>query len=143
MQENSVHGSILINANASRVWEALTNPDQIVLYTGSKATTDWAVNSSVSWAGELFGTTYENKGIILENSPHSVLKFTYWSGMGGDMDLPDNYSVVTYNINELEAGSVELAYSRVKIPTEMETLVFKDNIKSMLEEIKRIAEVQS
>lgn len=142
MQENSVHGSILINANASRVWDALTNPDQIVLYTGSKTTTDWAVNSSVSWTGELFGTTYESKGIILENAAYSILKFTYWSGLGGDMDLPDNYSIVTYTLNELDNDSVELAYSRIKIPTEMETQIFKENIKSMLEEIKRIAEEQ-
>ena len=140
MKKNSVNGSIKINATPSKVWNVLTNPDKIVLYTGSVTKTDWKVDSPITWSGEMHGSKYENKGKVLENTPNSFLRYTYWSGMGGDADLPENYSEITFTLNHVDNNNLELTYSRIKIASELETQIFQGHIQSMLEEIKRVSE---
>jgi uncharacterized protein YndB with AHSA1/START domain len=139
MTQNSVTGGIIINAQAEKIWEVLTNPDKIVLYTGSNTITNWQIGSSISWKGEMHGTAFENKGKILEVDQNKVLKYTYWSGIGGDADLPENYSEITFNLNSVNNG-IGLTYTRTNIPTEIETQIFQGHIQSMLEEIKKLAE---
>jgi uncharacterized protein YndB with AHSA1/START domain len=140
MENNSIRESIIIKASAPIIWDILINPEKIKLYIGSATTTDWAVGSPISWEGEMQGMTYNNKGKVLENVPHNRLRYTFWSGMGGDIDLPENYSEITFELKPLGNGSVELVYSREKIPTEIEKEVFEQNLPSMLQEIKRLAE---
>ena len=140
MDNNSVKGSIKINAALSKIWDTLTNPAKIMLYTGSAADTDWLKGSPVTWSGEMQGTKYQNKGKVLENAPGKLLRFTYWSGMGGDADLPENYSEITYTLNPVNDNLVELTYSRIKIPTVLEKQIFDGHIQLMLEEIKRLSE---
>jgi hypothetical protein len=88
----------------------------------------------------MHGTKYQNKGTIKEVKISQLLKFTYWSGMGGDADSPENYSEITYTLNQLDSGTIELSYSRINIATEIETQIFQEHIQSMLEEIKNISE---
>ena len=110
MDHNSIKDSITINAPVLKIWDVLTNPDKIVLYMGFQTLTDWAVGSPIAWEGEMHGAKYRNKGEVLENIPNKLLRFTYWSGMGGDADLPENYSEITYTLNPVDENSVELAY---------------------------------
>lgn len=140
MDIHSIQGSININATFSKVWDVLTNPVKIVLYTGSMTQTDWAKGSPITWSGEMHGTTFQNKGQVLENVPNSHLRYTYWSGMGGDADLPENYSEITWTINPVSADQVELSYARIKIPTDLEVQIFQGHLPSMLAEIKKLAE---
>lgn len=140
MDKNSVSGSVKINATPSKVWDILTNPNKIVLYTGSTTQTDWNVGSPITWSGEMHGAKYENKGKVLENNPNNLLRYTYWSGMGGDSDLPENYSEISYNLKQADDNYLELIYSRIKIATEIETQIFQGHIPSMLGEIKRLSE---
>ena len=140
MENNSVKGSIRINAPLSKIWDTLVNPEKIALYTGSATRTDWIKGSPVTWSGEMHGTKYQNKGVVLENTPNKLLRYTYWSGMGGDADLPENYSEITYTLKPVDNNCAELSYSRIKIPTVLEKQIFDGHLHSMLEEIKRISE---
>ena len=140
MNSNSVNGSIIVNAAVSKLWDILTNPDKIVLYIGSQTNTDWAVGSAITWEGEMHGTKFQNKGKVLENVKNKLLRFTYWSGMGGDKDLPENYSEIIYALNPLGDNSVELTYSRINIPTDFEKQIFEGYLPSMLQEIKKLSE---
>lgn len=140
MDKNTVNGSVVINATLSEVWDILTNPDKIELYTGSITKTDWHVDSPITWSGEMHGTKYENKGKVLKNIPTQLLRYTYWSGMGGDADSPENYSEITYTLKQADDNSIELTYSRIKIATEIETQIFQGHLQSMLDEIKRLSE---
>lgn len=135
-----VKGSIKINAPASKIWDILTNPDKITLYTGSRAHTDWAFGSPITWEGEMQGTRFQNKGKVMEVDKDRLLRFTYWSGMGGDKDLPQNYSEISYAINPADKDSSELTYARVKIPTAIEKQIFEQHLPYMLEAIKKLAE---
>jgi uncharacterized protein YndB with AHSA1/START domain len=140
MDNNSIQGSITINATPSKLWDVLTNPEKIVLYTGSMAQTDWSQGSPITWSGEMHGTKFQNKGQVLENMAGSQLRYTYWSGMGGDADLPENYSEITWALDPLGADQVELTYARIRIPTNLETQIFQEHLSSMLAEIKKLAE---
>lgn len=137
---NTVNGNIIINAKSSKIWDILTNPDKIKLYTGSTTKSDWQVGSAITWSGEMHGVKFENKGKVLENKPNQLLRYTYWSGMGGDTDLPENYSEITYTLKQIDDNSIELTYSRIKIATEIETQIFQGHIQSMLSEIKKLSE---
>lgn len=140
MDNNAVKGSVIIKASAPAIWEVLTHPDKVVLYTGSRIHTDWTVDSPITWEGEMHGKKFQNKGKVLENIENRLLRFTYWSGMGGDQDLPENYSEITYTLDQMEEGVIELGYSRVEIATSMEQQIFEQFLPSMLEEIKKLAE---
>jgi uncharacterized protein YndB with AHSA1/START domain len=140
MENNAIKASITINASVSEIWDVLTNPEKIVLYLGSQIKTDWKAGSLITWKGEMHGTTFQNKGKVLENKLNKVLRFSYWSGMGGDADLPENYSEITYGLNTLSDHSTELVYTRIKIPTALEKQIFNAHLPSMLGEIKKLAE---
>lgn len=140
MDNNAVKASIIINAAASKIWNVLTNPDKIALYTGSQTDTDWVVGSPITWEGEMHRRKFRNKGEVLDYVSNKLLRFTYWSGMGGDADLPENYSEIAYTLKQSDDNSTELTYSRIKIATEIETQIFQGHIQSMLDEIKRLSE---
>jgi uncharacterized protein YndB with AHSA1/START domain len=140
MESYSVKGSIKILAPLAKIWDVLTDPDKIILYTGSKTETDWQPGSQIVWFGEMQGLKYQNKGKVLENKPNRLLKFTYWSGIGGDADLPENHSEILYTLNPMDDHSTELSYSRIKIPTSVEKQIFEQHLPFMLEEIKKLAE---
>ncbi|MGL5888864.1 MAG: SRPBCC family protein [Bacteroidia bacterium] len=140
MNNNTVKGSIKINASSTNIWDVLINPAKIVLYTGSLMQTDWKVGSPITWSGDMHGTKYINKGQVLEVIPEKLLRYTYWSGMGGDQDLPENYSEISYTLNLTDDENILLEYTRINIATEIETQIFEQHIDSMLSEIKKLSE---
>src|SRR5215204_5744439 len=67
--------SATINAPASKVWDALTKPEQIKQYMfGTQVTTDWKVGSPITYTGEWKGQAYEDKGKVLEIEPAKALQ---------------------------------------------------------------------
>lgn len=101
MSENfTSKASIEINAPASKVWEALTNPEMIKQYLfGTDAKSDWKVGSPITYTGTWEGKTYEDKGTILELIPNKLLVSTYWSSMSGTPDVPESYQKVSYELS--------------------------------------------
>ena len=86
-----------IDAPANRVWEALTDPDEIAKYMfGSRVDTDWQPGSSITWKGEYEGKPFEDKGEILEVVRDRRLKMTHYSPLSGEEDVPENYHTLTY-----------------------------------------------
>jgi uncharacterized protein YndB with AHSA1/START domain len=98
-----VTGSVEVNADPEKVWDAMTNPEIIKEYLfGTQTITDWQPGSEIMFQGE-YGENlefkYRDKGIVLRNIPFKVISYTYWSGFSGLEDKPDNYGIVTYSIN--------------------------------------------
>ena len=103
---------VTIEAGSARVWSALTDPAQIKQYLfGTEATSDWQVGSSVTYKGVWQGTPYEDKGTVLEAEPGKKLVSTYWSGMSGKPDVPENYVTVTYEMHEQD-GETEVTIAQ-------------------------------
>lgn len=93
--------TIKVNAPASKVWEALTNPDMVKQYFfGTNLKTDWKVGGPISYSGEWQGKAYEDKGTVLEFVPEKRMVSTYWSSMGGLPDVPENYKTITTELYE-------------------------------------------
>lgn len=90
-----------INATPGKVWDAMTDPDQIQKYMfGSRVTTDWQAGSRIVWAGEYQGKAYEDRGEILRIEPGHLLEVTHFSPLSGQPDVPENYHTLTYELVE-------------------------------------------
>ena len=62
-----------INAPASKVWDALTKPEQIKQYMfGTEVTTDWKVGSPITYKGEWKG---KERGITHWNLSVQEMRF--------------------------------------------------------------------
>ena len=95
-----------INAPASKVWDALTDPSLIKQYLfGTEVNTDWQVGSPITYRGEWEGKTYEDKGKILQIEPEKLLVSTFWSSPAGLPDLPENYKTVHYELSPENGGT--------------------------------------
>jgi len=129
-----------IDAPANRVWEALTDPDEIAKYMfGSRVDTDWQPGSAITWKGEYEGKAFEDKGEILEVVPDRRLKMTHYSPLSGLDDVPQNYHTLTFTLTERDAGThVELAQDNNGSQDEADRS--SSNWKSMLEGLKTVVE---
>ncbi len=96
----------IIKAPIDKVWNALTNPEMVKQYFfGSNQETDWNVGSKVLWTGEYDGTTYVDKGVVLEYLPNKKLSYSYLSSWSGLDDKPENYLMVSYEVTPTENGT--------------------------------------
>ncbi len=97
-----VKNTIIINAPAANVWDALVNPEQTKKYMfGCETVSDWRVGSPLLWK-----MIYEGKemipvkGIILVIQPAKLLKYTVIDPNAAMEDIPENYLNVTYSLTE-------------------------------------------
>jgi uncharacterized protein YndB with AHSA1/START domain len=101
MSNLSLNTTITVNAPASKVWQALTDPEIVKQYFfGTLVKSDWKKDSPITWSGEWEGKAYEDKGNILDITPGKYVKYSYWSSMSGTVDIPENYQNVSYDLAE-------------------------------------------
>ena len=94
--------TIHINAPASKVWAALTEPAIMKSWM-----TEWEMEIMASWQpgtpriirGNLQGRPEENKGTIVQSEPGYLLQYTYWSSLSQLADIPENYSLITFQLS--------------------------------------------
>jgi uncharacterized protein YndB with AHSA1/START domain len=93
-----VKNTIVINAPASQVWDALVNPQQTKKYMfGCETVSDWKVGSPLLWKG-----THEGKemvfvkGEIVDIKPEKLLVYTTIDPHSAIDDTTENYLTVTY-----------------------------------------------
>jgi uncharacterized protein YndB with AHSA1/START domain len=97
-----VNKSVEIKAEPNRVWSGLTDPEKVKQYFfGTNIRSDWEKGSPIIFSGEFVGQSFEDKGTILEVDYGRSLKYDYWSGFSGLEDKPENYSTVTYTLEDL------------------------------------------
>ena len=96
-----VKKTIKINVNASKVWNALTNPKIIKKYLfGTKVITDWKVGSEISFQGKWEGKKFKDRGTIEKFEIEKVFQYTYWSTFSGLEDKKENYSLIIFELSE-------------------------------------------
>ncbi len=133
--------SVLINADATKVWDVLTNPDKIKVYLfNSETKTDWKVGSPVTFSRISGGKEYVDKGKLIEVVPQKLLRFSYFSCQEGYADIPANYSIITYTLQKENEDNIKLIYRREHIPIVFEQQNQEKFLPGMLENIKKIAE---
>ena len=99
MTGHVAHAETEISASPDQVWDALTDPSAIEKFMfGSKVSTDWQVGSAITWAGEMEGRSYEDKGEILQADKPERLRVTHYSPLMGQPDEPENYHTLDYRL---------------------------------------------
>ena len=132
--------SITINVPAGKVWEALIDPALIRQYLlGTNVTSDWKVGSKITYRGEWKGKPYEDKGEILQMIPNKLFQSTFWSGSSGLEDQPENYAVVTYQLEQIN-GSTKVSVSQDRCPSREACKDAEENWGQVLESMKRLLE---
>jgi uncharacterized protein YndB with AHSA1/START domain len=101
MEKLVVKNSILINAPAAIVWDALVNPEQTKKYMfGCKTLSDWKAGSTLLWSAVYEGKeTVFVKGTIIDIVPQKLLKYTVIDPNAAMADIPENYLNVTYELS--------------------------------------------
>lgn len=134
--------TIQINSPASKVWEALTNPELIKQYFfGTETVTDWKKGSPILWRGIWEGKPYEEKGNVLDVQSGRFLKFNYWSPSSGTVDSPENYSIITYALAEGK-GKTEFTITQSGFKTEETRDHSIRNWRMVMEGLKKLLEQQ-
>jgi uncharacterized protein YndB with AHSA1/START domain len=109
-QPLTISNSIDIHAPASKVWNALTNPQETKKYMfGCEALSDWKEGSALIWKGNFNGVeVIAVKGIVKKIRPGKYLEYTVIDPNNPKIpDLPENYLTVTCELTE-ENGTTTL-----------------------------------
>jgi len=129
-----------INAPVASVWQAFTDPAMIKQYLfGTTVTSDWKLGSSITYTGEWEGKSYEDKGQIIDVIPFKRLHTTYWSGMSGKPDKPENYVDVFYEVEPADDGS-KVTITQEGIENEEGVEHMKKNWGMVLDGMKKLLE---
>jgi uncharacterized protein YndB with AHSA1/START domain len=129
-----------IKAAPARVWEVLTDPDQLKeIWFGADVKTDWQPGSSVTWSGEWEGKPYQDKGEILEADPGRLLKVTHYSPLSGQPDVPENYHTLTYQLDD-HGTSTHLSLTQDNNSSEEEAAHSRGMWEMLVAKVKEAAE---
>jgi uncharacterized protein YndB with AHSA1/START domain len=132
--------SIDIAAPATRVWAALTEPDQIAAYMfGSRVETDWEVGHPITWNGEWEGKPYQDKGQVLAYDEPERLSVTHFSPLTGQDDVPENYHTLVYELDENDDVTT-VSLSQDNNGSEEEADHSRANWQMMLDGLKKVVE---
>jgi uncharacterized protein YndB with AHSA1/START domain len=132
--------SVTINANKSKVWDALVNPESIKQYMfGTTVVTDWRERSPIIWKGEWQGKPYEDKGIVLQFRQGRTIQYTHFSPLSGLPDKPENYHIVTIEVTA-EGDQTRVALAQDNNPDEQARDHSAKNWEIMLGGLKEFSE---
>jgi uncharacterized protein YndB with AHSA1/START domain len=95
-----------IKASPAAVWKALTTASSLKqFFFGSDVSTDWTVGSPIRFRGNFKGKAYEDKGEIQSFDIGRRLAFTHWSPLSKIEDKPENYHVVSFDLEPTNEGT--------------------------------------
>jgi uncharacterized protein YndB with AHSA1/START domain len=116
MPETTAQACKTIAASPDAVWKAITTPEIIKQYFfGADVESDFQVGSPIRFRGEFKGKKYEDKGEVLDVQPGRRLSVSHWSPLSGQPDAPENYHIVTYQLEPDATGTrVTLTQANLK-----------------------------
>ncbi len=103
-----VKNTIVINALASSVWDALVDPEQTKKYMfGCETVSDWKIGSTLLWKGEYEGKEMIFvKGHIVDIKPEKLLVYTTIDPNSNIDDTSENYLTVTYALTSKKGQTI-------------------------------------
>jgi len=133
--------TVIIDAPASKVWDAFTSSEVTKQYLyGTAVATDWEVGSPITFTGELNGRPYEENGIILQSVPPKLFQYTSWNSLSGTEDKPENYAPVSYELYE-ENNTTTLTITQENIQSEEARERAEQNWAEVASNLKYVLEV--
>jgi uncharacterized protein YndB with AHSA1/START domain len=133
--------SMSMKATPERIWKALTDPAEVKAWLfGTELNTTWKEGSPITYKGVWEGKSYEDKGTVLKIIPNRLIVSTYWSGMSGKPDLPENYMKVSYEIHPEAGGNCTLSIRQENAASQKEADHSKGNWEMVLKGLKELVE---
>ena len=109
---------------------------------GATVHSDWKKGSKITWEGEVKGKSFKDKGEILQIEPGKKLKYSHFSPLSGEKDVPENYHIVTIDLKEKSDQTI-VSLSQDKNGTEKEKEESQKNWGMMLKGLKKTVEEKS
>jgi uncharacterized protein YndB with AHSA1/START domain len=140
MGDHVARAEVDVDAGREAVWKALTDPAEIAGWMmGATVSTDWQVGSPVTWAGEMDGTPYMDRGEVLVFDEPDRLSMTHYSPLMGQADEPENYHTVTYELSG-DGGTTRVTLTQDGNDSAEQAEQFSAGWQGMLEGLKAAAE---
>lgn len=120
--ERIVKKQINILTSAAKLWDVLTNPEMIKQWlSGSNVISDWRQGSPILFTGNWNGKEYEDRGVIMQYVQNKLFQFSYFSNFSGLPEIPENYSIIRFDITEYENEAIlKLTHSNITTATMLE-----------------------
>jgi len=100
MAENLVaRATVDIPATVADVWSTLVDPAARWM-VGSRVTSTYAVGDPITFDGEWEGKPFQDHGTIVEVDPPRRLRYTHYSPLSGQPDVPENYHHLTFTLDD-------------------------------------------
>ena len=89
--------SVTIDAPASKVFEALTQPELVKQWQfGRTVQCDWQAGHAIKFIAGSEGNVLEQWGTLLEIRPNELLKYNLFTPASGIEDKKENYNITSY-----------------------------------------------
>ncbi|MGV3630746.1 MAG: SRPBCC family protein [Bacteroidota bacterium] len=89
--------TLIINAPAVKVWDALTRPELVKQWQfGSDLVTGWKPGSSIRFSTAWEGQLFEQWGTVLEMQVHALIRYNLFAPRPDLEDKPENYFIMNY-----------------------------------------------
>ena len=99
--------TIEIKASKIDVWKVITNLEKLKkTMFGCDVITDWNVGSEILFKGNWNDKDFIDKGIILDYKEGEFYEYSYWSNFSGIPDIPENYSIIKFQLDESEQATI-------------------------------------
>jgi len=88
-----------VPAPAEDVWAVLVDPTARWM-VGARVTSTYVVGDPITFDGEWDGKPFQDHGEIVEIDPPRLLRYTHYSPLSGQPDVPENYHHLTFTLVE-------------------------------------------
>jgi uncharacterized protein YndB with AHSA1/START domain len=102
-EDHVARASFDIPASAGTVWDTLVDPEATWML-GARVTSTYAVGDPITFDGVWDGRPFQDHGEIVEVDRPRRLRYTHFSPLSGQPDVPENYHHLTFTLEE-HAGS--------------------------------------
>lgn len=97
---------VTILAPAQTVWRALTVPELVKQWQyGSDLARTWEPGTPIVFRSEWNGQVFEQKGTVIEYTPHVRLKYSLFVPRPDSSGLPGDHFFMIYELTEREAAT--------------------------------------
>ena len=128
-----------IDSPPLKLWSVLTDNQFIEQWLGVQMVTDWQPGSPIAFTFTYKDKEIIDKGAVLHFEPAKKFSYNYWSVFSTTEDKPENYSVITFEIQPNEKGSL-LQLTQTNFSTQLMYTHADNNWEETLDTIKKLAE---